>query len=158
MLQCGSEITSCPLSDFPCSGPVRSRTETGCIGITNFPGMEIKARLDGSMGKPFPGIIATVLDPRTYEPLNRVGAGGLIALRPGWPSQIRGYWNNAVGYHSKFKIRRAIEVRVSSESYVGSIASQTRYQFSRVSGKPLSPCCGLASRVWYTFKRPVRNR
>jgi len=70
--------------------------------------MEIKARLDGSMGKPFPGIIATVLDPRTYEPLNRVGAGGLIALRPGWPSQIRGYWNNAVGYHSKFKIRRAI--------------------------------------------------
>jgi acetyl-CoA synthetase len=56
--------------------------------ITNFPGMEIKP---GSMGKPFPGITATALDPKTYEPVNRAGAGGLIALRPGWPSQIRGY-------------------------------------------------------------------
>lgn len=72
------------------------QTETGCIVITNFPGMEIKP---GSMGKPFPGITATVLDPRTYEPAK----AGLIALRPGWPSQIRGYWNNAAGYQAKFK-------------------------------------------------------
>ena len=36
------------------------QTETGCIVITNFPGMPIKP---GSMGKPFPGITATVLDP-----------------------------------------------------------------------------------------------
>ena len=72
------------------------QTEPGCIVITNFPGMEIKP---GSMGKPFPGITATVLDPRTYEPAK----AGLIALRPGWPSQIRGYWNNAAGYQAKFK-------------------------------------------------------
>ena len=76
------------------------QTETGCIVITNFPGMGIKP---GSMGRPFPGITATVLDPKTYEPLNRAGAGGLIALRPGWPSQIRGYWNNAGGYQAKFR-------------------------------------------------------
>jgi acetyl-CoA synthetase len=76
------------------------QTETGCIVITNFPGMEIKP---GSMGKPFPGITATVLDPKTYEPVNRAGAAGLIALRPGWPSQIRSYWNNAAGYQAKFK-------------------------------------------------------
>ena len=37
------------------------QTETGCIVITNFPGMPIKP---GSMGKPFPGITATVLDPQ----------------------------------------------------------------------------------------------
>ena len=76
------------------------QTETGCIVITNFPGMAIKP---GSMGKPFPGITATVLDAKTYEPVNRAAAAGLIALRPGWPSQIRGYWNNDAGYQSKFK-------------------------------------------------------
>lgn len=76
------------------------QTETGCIVITNLPGMPIKA---GSMGKPFPGITATVLDPKTYEPVNRVGAAGLIALRPGWPSQLRGYWRNDAGFKAKFK-------------------------------------------------------
>ena len=40
------------------------QTETGCIVITNFPGMPIKP---GSMGKPFPGITATVLDPQTLR-------------------------------------------------------------------------------------------
>ncbi len=76
------------------------QTETGCIVITNFPGMSVKP---GSMGKPFPGITATVLDPRTYEPVNRAGVAGLIALRPGWPSQIRGYWNNEAGFQAKFR-------------------------------------------------------
>jgi acetyl-CoA synthetase len=76
------------------------QTETGCIVITNFPGMPVKP---GSMGRPFPGITATVLDPKTYDPVNRVGVAGLMALQPGWPSQIRGYWNNIKGYEAKFK-------------------------------------------------------
>ena len=76
------------------------QTETGCIVITNFPGMPIKP---GSMGKPFPGITAAVLDPRTFEPIERTGSVGLIALRPGWPSMIRSYWNNPTVYNSKFK-------------------------------------------------------
>ena len=76
------------------------QTETGCIVISNFPGMTIKP---GSMGKPFPGITATVLDPKSYEPVNRPGVAGLIALRPGWPSQICGYWNNPAGFQAKFK-------------------------------------------------------
>ncbi|HTR24707.1 MAG TPA: AMP-binding protein [Terriglobales bacterium] len=76
------------------------QTETGCIVITNFPGMPVKP---GSMGKPFPGITATVLNPKTYEPLDHPGVAGLIALRPGWPSQIRGYWNNDKGFQAKFK-------------------------------------------------------
>ena len=76
------------------------QTETGCIVITNFPGMQVKP---GSMGKPFPGITATVLDPETYEPIGRPGIAGLIALRPGWPSQIRGYWNNDAGFQARFK-------------------------------------------------------
>ena len=76
------------------------QTETGCIVITNFPGMPIKP---GSMGKPFPGITAAILNPTTYEPIHEPGVGGLIALRPGWPSQIRSYWNNPKAYESKFK-------------------------------------------------------
>jgi acetyl-CoA synthetase len=56
----------------------------------------------GSMGKPFPGITAAVLDPRTHEPCDRPGSVGLIALRPDWPSLIRGYWNNPKGYAAKF--------------------------------------------------------
>ena len=76
------------------------QTETGCIVITNFPGMPVKP---GSMGKAFPGITATALNPKTYEPVNQPGIAGLIALRPGWPSQIRGYWNNEAGYKAKFK-------------------------------------------------------
>jgi len=76
------------------------QTETGCIVITNLPGMPIKP---GSMGKPFPGITATVLDAKTYEPLNQPGVAGLIALRPGWPSQVRTYWNNETGFKAKFK-------------------------------------------------------
>ncbi|HVN20663.1 MAG TPA: acetate--CoA ligase [Dongiaceae bacterium] len=76
------------------------QTETGCIVITNFPGMKIKP---GSMGKPFPGITAAVLNTKTYEPVTETGIAGLIALRPGWPSQFRGYWKNETGYHAKFK-------------------------------------------------------
>jgi len=76
------------------------QTETGCIVITNFPGMPVKP---GSMGRPFPGIAATVLDPKSYEPVNRPGIAGLIALRPGWPSQIRGYRNNPAGFQARFK-------------------------------------------------------
>ena len=76
------------------------QTETGSIVITNFPGMPIKP---GSMGKPFPGITATVLNPRTYEPVSQPGVAGLIALRPGWPSQFRYYWRNEAGFQAKFK-------------------------------------------------------
>ncbi len=76
------------------------QTETGCIVISNFPGMPVKP---GSMGKPFPGITATVLNTKTYEPITQPGVAGLIALRPGWPSQVRGYWRNEAGFHAKFK-------------------------------------------------------
>ena len=75
------------------------QTETGCIVISNYPGMPVKP---GSMGRPFPGITAAVLDPKSHEPLAERGRVGLIALRPGWPSMIRGYWKNPEGYAKKF--------------------------------------------------------
>jgi acetyl-CoA synthetase len=76
------------------------QTETGCIVISNYPGMPIKP---GSMGKPFPGITAAIVDPTTYEPVTTPGKVGLIALKPGWPSMIRSYWNNKAVYESKFR-------------------------------------------------------
>ncbi len=76
------------------------QTETGCIVIANFPGMPIKA---GSMGRPFPGITAKVVDPKTFEPVTQAGRVGLIALRPGWPAMMRSYWHNPAGYADKFR-------------------------------------------------------
>jgi acetyl-CoA synthetase len=76
------------------------QTETGSIVISNYPGMPIKP---GSMGKPFPGITAAVLDPMTLEPVAQSGTVGLIALRPGWPAMFRTYWNNPQVYQSKFR-------------------------------------------------------
>jgi acetyl-CoA synthetase len=76
------------------------QTETGCIVVTNFPSMPIKP---GSMGRAFPGITATVVDLKTFEPIQEPGKVGLIALRPGWPSMVRSYWNNPTGYAAKFK-------------------------------------------------------
>jgi acetyl-CoA synthetase len=76
------------------------QTETGSIMIANYPGMPIKP---GSMGKPFPGIEATVVDPHTHEAIAQSGTVGLIALQPGWPSMFRTYWNNEETYRSKFQ-------------------------------------------------------
>ena len=76
------------------------QTENGCITITNFLGMKVKP---GSMGRPFPGITAAVLNPDTYEPYKEFGKIGLIALKPGWPSMMRSYWKNEETYKKKFK-------------------------------------------------------
>ncbi len=75
------------------------QTETGAHMICNYPGMKVKP---GSMGKPFPGITATVLDLKTHEPIQTPGTVGLIAFKPGWPSMFRSYWNNEAVYKSKF--------------------------------------------------------
>jgi acetyl-CoA synthetase len=76
------------------------QTETGSMMITNYPGMKIKP---GSMGKPFPGITATVVDLKTHEPIDKPGTVGLIAIKPPWPSMFRTYWNNKEVYDSKFQ-------------------------------------------------------
>jgi len=75
------------------------QTETGAMMLTNFPGMKVKP---GSMGKPFPGITAEVLDPKSFEPVGEPGKIGLIAFKPGWPSMMRTYWNNDETYRAKF--------------------------------------------------------
>ncbi len=75
------------------------QTETGCMMISNYPGMKVKP---GSMGKPFPGITGLVLDPNTHKPIEETGRVGLIAFKPGWPSMMTTYWNNEEKYREKF--------------------------------------------------------
>ncbi len=76
------------------------QTETGSMMLTNYPGMKIKP---GSMGKPFPGITAAILDAETYEPLTEPGSVGLIGFKPNWPAMMRTYWRNEETYNKKFE-------------------------------------------------------
>ncbi|MBZ5637878.1 MAG: acetate--CoA ligase [Acidobacteriia bacterium] len=75
------------------------QTETGAIVVTNLPGMPVKP---GSMGRPFPALVAAVVDPATGEEIEAPGRVGMIAVRPPWPSMMRTYWNNTATYLRKF--------------------------------------------------------
>ncbi len=68
-------------------------TETGMQLIANYPCLPIKL---GSMGKPFPGVIAAVLDDRGQElpPYKK----GNLAIKAGWPSMMRKIWRNEQKY------------------------------------------------------------
>ncbi len=73
------------------------QTETGAICIANYPSMDIKI---GSMGKPIPGIIASIVDDEGRE----VGPNkeGNLALKPGWPSMMKTVWKRPLKYKSYF--------------------------------------------------------
>ncbi|MGF9907744.1 acetate--CoA ligase [Brevibacillus porteri] len=74
-------------------------TETGAQLISNYRCMAIKP---GSMGKPFPGIYAAIIDDRGNElPPNRMGN---LAIRTGWPAMMRQIWNNPAKYEEYFSI------------------------------------------------------
>ena len=74
------------------------QTETGSIMIANYLSLNIRS---GSMGRPFPGIHAEILDEK-YNPLSP-GEEGHLAIKPGWPSMFRTYWNKNEFYKSCFK-------------------------------------------------------
>lgn len=73
------------------------QTETGGICIANYPALPIKP---GSMGKPFPGIVAAIVDDQGQElPANQEGN---LALKPGWPSQMQKIWKRPAKFKSYF--------------------------------------------------------
>jgi acetyl-CoA synthetase len=79
------------------------QTETGSIMIANFPVMEIRP---GSMGRPVPGVEATLvhrLPGGGVEEVEEPGAEGEIALRPGWPSMFRTYLGDPDRYAKCFR-------------------------------------------------------
>ncbi|MBI2036330.1 acetate--CoA ligase [Candidatus Microgenomates bacterium] len=73
------------------------QTETGAIMIANYPCLPIKP---GSMGKPFPGVIAAIVDDNG----NKLGINkeGNLALKPGWPSMMKTIWRRPHKYRSYF--------------------------------------------------------
>ena len=78
------------------------QTETGGIMITNFLSMDVKP---GSMGRPLPGIEAGIvehIEGGGVREITRPMAMGELALRPGWPSMMRGYLNEEARYKKCF--------------------------------------------------------
>ncbi|HII72043.1 TPA: acetate--CoA ligase [Candidatus Woesearchaeota archaeon] len=74
------------------------QTETGGILIANYASMDIKP---GSMGKPFPGIKAGIVDAEGNE--KPVGKAGDLCIRPGWPSMMVEIWKNPDKYNEYFR-------------------------------------------------------
>jgi acetyl-CoA synthetase len=77
------------------------QTETGGIMISNFPAMDVKP---GSMGKPLPGITAAIVERVNGQvcEVEKPMAMGELALRPGWPSMMRGYLHEDERYKKCF--------------------------------------------------------
>lgn len=72
-------------------------TETGAQMIVNLPCNEIRP---GSMGKPIPGVEASIIDHEGNElPPNQMGN---LAIKAGWPAMMRQIWNNPGKYESYF--------------------------------------------------------
>ncbi|HEY4606669.1 MAG TPA: acetate--CoA ligase, partial [Acidimicrobiia bacterium] len=86
------------------------QTETGGIMVANYAAEEIRP---GSMGRPLPGVEATILS-RTEEGQIRLNPDGTaeevaqpltegeLALRPGWPSMFRGSLGMEKRYEKSF--------------------------------------------------------
>ena len=78
------------------------QTETGGIMIANYSAMDIRP---GSMGRPLPGVEAAIV--RTpgrgrVEVIDEPDVQGELALRLGWPSMFRGYWQEPERYRKCF--------------------------------------------------------
>ncbi|MBI2133245.1 acetate--CoA ligase [Candidatus Woesearchaeota archaeon] len=74
------------------------QTETGGMLICNYICLDMKI---GSMGKPFPGITASIVDDAGKE--LPIGEEGNLAIKPGWPSMMKVIWNNPKKYEEYFK-------------------------------------------------------
>lgn len=78
------------------------QTETGGIMVANYASMDIQP---GSMGKPLPGIEAAIVhkgEDGHVVVIAEPDVQGELALRPGWPSMFRAYWNEPDRYHKCF--------------------------------------------------------
>lgn len=74
------------------------QTETGGILIANYPCLPIKP---GSMGKPIPGIKATILSDKGK--ILSTGKIGNLSIKPPWPSMMKTIWRRPKKYQSYFQ-------------------------------------------------------
>jgi acetyl-CoA synthetase len=78
------------------------QTETGGIMIANYRSMQVKP---GSMGKPLPGIIASIAEfdeQGNLVEVERPEEGGQLVLKRGWPSMFRTYIHEEERYNKCF--------------------------------------------------------
>jgi acetyl-CoA synthetase len=78
------------------------QTETGGIMIANYAASDIRP---GSMGRPLPGTEAAIVRKTAdggIEVVEEPNVAGELALRPGWPSMFRAYWNDTERYMKCF--------------------------------------------------------
>lgn len=77
------------------------QSETGGIMIANYATMPIKP---GSMGKPLPGIEAAIVEQSDdgVTVIDEPDREGELALKPGWPSMLRGYLHEDARYAKTF--------------------------------------------------------
>jgi acetyl-CoA synthetase len=78
------------------------QTETGGIMISNYPSMDVKP---GSMGRPLPGVTAGIVERLAGGAVREITEAmvtGELALRPGWPSMMRGYLDEEERYRKCF--------------------------------------------------------
>jgi acetyl-CoA synthetase len=71
--------------------------------IANYPSTDVKP---GSMGRPLPGVTAAILERNGgggAQEISKPMVMGELALRPGWPSMMRGYLNDEERYRKCFK-------------------------------------------------------
>jgi len=73
------------------------QTETGGIMIANYASVPVRP---GSMGKPLPGISASIVrkSGTGVEVLEQPGTQGELAIRTPWPAMFRGYWGEPERY------------------------------------------------------------
>ena len=92
----GQEVLGLPIHDN------WWQTETGGIMIANLPALDIRP---GSMGKPLPGIEASIVHRREgggVDVVDQPDIEGELALKRGWPSMFRGYLGQEERYRKCF--------------------------------------------------------
>ncbi|MBV6440941.1 MAG: acetate--CoA ligase [Haliscomenobacteraceae bacterium CHB4] len=78
------------------------QTETGGIMIANFASLPVKP---GSMGKPLPGVEATIAEVSEtgIQIITEAGKQGNLVLKKGFPSMFRAYLNDEERYNKCFR-------------------------------------------------------
>jgi len=74
------------------------QTETGCILISPLPG--VTATKPGSATKPFPGILADVVNEKGQS--CAPNEGGFLVIKHPWPSMLRGIYKNPERYQESY--------------------------------------------------------
>jgi acetyl-CoA synthetase len=75
------------------------QTETGMIMVTTLPGVD--EMRPGFAGRPFPGVVADVVD-EAGNPVADAAAGGYLVLRRPWPAMFRTLWQDPDRYVSEY--------------------------------------------------------